>query len=136
MNTNVVILIGNLTKDPELQYTPSGKHSVVNFTIAVNDGFGDKQDTDFIECVAWRKIAEAVTNYCQKGSKVLVQGKLKQQVWKDREGNNRKRVYVNAQRVEFLNVRKQEARMEPQYEDPDGGYSMDSDAFIESDAPF
>jgi single-strand DNA-binding protein len=125
-----------MVKDPELKYTPGGKHAVVNFTIAVNDGFGDKQDTDFIGCVAWRKLAEAVNNHCQKGNKVLVQGKLKQQIWKDKEGKSRERVYVKAQRVEFLNVRKQEAKMEPEYEDPGGGYSMDSDAFVDGDTPF
>lgn len=135
MNTNVVILTGNLTRDPEMKYTPNG-HAVTNFTIAVNDGFGDKQDTDFIECTVWRKVAEAVTNYCRKGTKVTVQGKLKQQAWKDKDGNNRKRIYVRAQRVEFLNTRKQEAKMEPQYEEPGGGYSMDSDAFVDGDTPF
>ena len=71
------------------------RQAVTNFTIAVNDGFGDKQDTDFIECTVWRKVAEAVTNYCRKGTKVTVQGKLKQQAWKDKDGNNRKRIYVD-----------------------------------------
>ncbi|MFA7180830.1 MAG: single-stranded DNA-binding protein [Bacteroidales bacterium] len=135
MNTNTVILVGNLVRDPEMRYTPGG-HAVANFTVAVNDGFGDKQDTDFIDCTIWRKTAEAVTNYCQKGSKVLVQGKLKQQAWKDREGNNRKRVYVKAQRIEFLNTKAIPAKMEPEYEEPGGGYAMDSNAFVEGDAPF
>lgn len=135
MNTNVVVLIGNLTKEPEFKYTPGG-HGVANFTIAVNDGYGNKQDTDFIECTAWRKLAEAATNYCQKGSKVLIQGKLKQQAWKDKEGNNRKRVYVKAQRIEFLNTKMQIEKMEPEHEDPGGGYSMDSNAFVDSDTPF
>lgn len=135
MNTNTVILVGNLVRDPEMKYTPGG-HAVANFTVAVNDGFGDKQDTDFLECTTWRKSAEAVTNYCKKGSKVLVQGKLKQQAWKDREGNNRKRVYVKAQRIEFLNTKTQVAKMEPEYEEPGGGYAMDSNAFVEGDAPF
>jgi single-strand DNA-binding protein len=136
MNTNLVILTGNLTKDPEFRYTPNG-HGVANFTIAVNDGFGDKQDTDFIDCTVWRKTAEAVANYCFKGHKVTVEGKLKQQVWKDKEGKTNRRFYVNARRVEFLNARAKGAEMEPQYADPDGGYAMDSNAFVsDGDAPF
>lgn len=136
MNTNVVVLVGNLTRDPEMRYTPGGGHAVTNFTIAVNSSYGGKKYVDFINCTAWRKTAEAITNYCQKGSKILVQGEMKQQLWKDKEGNNKERVYVNARRVEFLNVKTKQAKMDSEHEDPGGGYSMDSDAFIDGDAPF
>ena len=61
---------------------------------------------------------------------------IRDRAWKGKDGNNRKRIYVRAQRVEFLNARKQEAKMEPQYEEPGGGYSMDSDAFVDGDTPF
>ncbi len=135
MDINNVILIGNITRDPELRITPRG-NSVANFTIAVNDGYGDKKTVDFIKCTAWRKTAEAVTNYCQKGSKVAVHGKIKQQNWKDEDGNNKEKVFVNVQQVMFLNTKTQQAKMEPEYEDPGGGYAMDSDAFIDGDAPF
>lgn len=67
MNTNVVILTGNLTRDPEMRYTPSG-HAVTDFTIAVNDGFGDKQDTDFIECTVWEESSRSSYKLLPEGN--------------------------------------------------------------------
>lgn len=139
MDLNRSILIGNLTRDPESRTTSKGT-ILANFTVAVNDGYGDKKAVSFIKCTAWRKTAEAVINYCQKGSKVAIEGKLKQQVWKDKEGNNREKIYINVQQVFFLNTRSQGQTQtqgnEGFAEEPGGGYSMDSDVFLDDDAPF
>lgn len=112
---------------------------MTNFTIANNHGYGDKKDTDFIECVAWRRLGEAVANYAYKGSKVLVDGRLKRQSWKNKNGENRTKYYVLCRRVEFLSPKLTQDELAERYhsEDPGGGYSMDSDAFIkDEDAPF
>ena len=127
MDINRVIIIGNMVRDPELRYLQNGT-AVANFTIAVNDGYGDKKTVDFIRVTAWKKTAENVTNYCGKGSKVAVEGKLKQQTWEDKEGNKREKVFVNAQQIMFLNTKQQ------QYEEE--GYSMDSDSIRDEDAAF
>lgn len=87
---NRVTLIGNLTKDPELKYTPS-KTAVVNFTIATNrqwkNSNGEEQDeATFIRCVAWAKLAEIIGQYLFKGKKIYVAGRLSNRSWDDQQG--------------------------------------------------
>lgn len=98
---NKVILVGRLTKDPELRYTQSGV-AVATFTLAVNRRFTNQQgerEADFIQCQVWRRQAENAANYLQKGSKCGVVGE-----WRTRsyEGQDGKRVYVNECLVEEL----------------------------------
>jgi len=126
MDINRVILIGNLVRDVDLRYSQNGT-AIANFTLAVNDGYGDKKTVDFIRVTAWKKTAENVANYCGKGSKVAVEGRLKQQNWEDKDGNRREKVYVNAQQIMFLNTKQQQT---------DEGYSMDSDNYRDEDVPF
>jgi len=126
MDINRVILIGNLVRDVDLRYSQNGT-AIANFTLAVNDGYGDKKTVDFIRVTAWKKTAENVANYCGKGSKVAVEGKLKQQNWEDKDGNKKEKVFVNAQQIMFLNTRQQQAGE---------GYSMDSDSYRDEDVPF
>ena len=126
MDINKVILIGNLVRDVDLRYSQNGT-AIANFTLAVNDGYGDKKTVDFIRVTAWKKTAENVANYCGKGSKVAVEGKLKQQNWEDKDGNKKEKVFVNAQQIMFLNTRQQQAGE---------GYSMDSDSYRDEDMPF
>lgn len=95
---NKVLLIGRLTRDAELRYTPIGK-AVASFTVAVQR---NKEEADFINCVAWNKVAENLANYTFKGSLVGVEGSIQTRSYKNNEG---KTVYVTevwAQRVEFL----------------------------------
>lgn len=100
--------IGNLTKDPELRKTQSNL-SVCSFTIAINEGYGDKKTTDYIDCVAWRNLAENLAQYQRKGNKIAVTGKLKKETWKDQKtGDTRSRTYVLTDSIEYLD-RKQEA---------------------------
>ncbi len=98
---NQVILMGRLTRDPEQRTTPSGK-TVVRFSIAV-DRQGSEDATDFFDVTAWEKLGELVTQYLGKGRRVLVQGRLRQDSWDDKEsGKKRSRVEVVASDVTFL----------------------------------
>lgn len=102
--TNVSVLVGRLTKDPELKYTQTGV-AVTRFTLAVNRQFksaNGEQEADFIQVVAWRKTAELVANYLRKGSQVSVTGRIQTGSF---EGQDGKRVYtveVVADNVQFL----------------------------------
>lgn len=108
---NRVILVGRLTKDPELRYTPNGV-PVATFTLAVNRTFTNQQgerEADFINCVVWRKPAENVANYLKKGSLAGVDGRVQTRNY---EGQDGKRVYVTeilAESVQFLEPRSSSA---------------------------
>ncbi|AJD92999.1 single-stranded DNA-binding protein [Jeotgalibacillus malaysiensis] len=101
---NRVVLVGRLTKDPDLRYTPSGV-AVATFTLAVNRAFTNQQgdrEADFINCVVWRRPAENVANFLKKGSLAGVDGRIQTRSYDNQEG---KRVYVtevNAESVQFL----------------------------------
>ena len=96
---NTVIMMGRLTRDPVLRYTNSDV-PVASFTIAV-DRDGKGAETDFIECVAWRKTAEFVQQYFSKGSLIVVVGRLQIREWTDKDGNKRKTAEVVADRCYF-----------------------------------
>ncbi|WP_427109101.1 single-stranded DNA-binding protein [Lysinibacillus xylanilyticus] len=104
---NRVVLVGRLTKDPELRYTPNGVAST-RFTVAVNRTFSNQQgdrEADFINCVAWRKQAENLANFMRKGSLIGVEGRIQTGSY---EGQDGKRVYttdVVADSVQFLEPR-------------------------------
>ena len=103
MNYNRIILVGRLTRDPELRATPDGI-SVVRFTLAVDRGMraGEERQTDFFDIVAFRQLADNVANYVTKGRLVLVEGRLQTRSYTDREGNRRKAYEVIADTVRFL----------------------------------
>ncbi|WP_042478405.1 single-stranded DNA-binding protein [Bacillus ndiopicus] len=104
---NRVVLVGRLTKDPELRYTPSGV-PMARFTVAVNRTFSNQQgerEADFISCLAWRKQAENLANFMRKGSLIGVEGRIQTGSY---EGQDGKRVYttdVVADAVQFLEPR-------------------------------
>ncbi|EIN8846775.1 single-stranded DNA-binding protein [Listeria monocytogenes] len=101
---NRVVLVGRLTKDPDLRYTPAGV-AVATFTLAVNRPFKNaqgEQEADFINCVVWRKPAENVANFLKKGSMAGVDGRIQTRNYEDSDG---KRVFVTevvAESVQFL----------------------------------
>lgn len=97
--TNLTILTGRITKDLELKQ--AGQTQVTNFSLAVDNPF-KRDDTSFFDIVAFGKTAELLNNYCGKGSKILIEGNLKQDRFQDKEGNNRSVVRVIANRIEFL----------------------------------
>lgn len=98
---NQVILMGRLTRDPEQRTTTSGK-TIASFSIAVDRG-GQDDSADFFEVTAWEKLGDLVVQYLGKGRRVLVQGRLRQDSWDDKEtGKKRSRVEVTATDVTFL----------------------------------
>ena len=98
---NQVTLMGRLTRDPEVRTTPSGKN-VASFSIAV-DRQGSDDQADFIGITAWEKLSDLVAQYLHKGSRVLVQGRLRQDTWEDKDsGQKRSRIDVTAFDVTFL----------------------------------
>ncbi|MDD4894736.1 MAG: single-stranded DNA-binding protein [Candidatus Omnitrophica bacterium] len=122
---NKVLLIGNLTKDPELRYTPQGT-AVVNLRIAVNRKFRDKnqelkEEVCFVTAVVWNKQAETCNQYLHKGSPVLVEGRLQSRSWEDASGQKRNVLEVRAERVQFLGAAPAKGAAEPseeQLQDP------------------
>ncbi len=105
-NFNKVLLIGNLTKDPELRYTPQGT-AVVNLRLAVNRKFKNKnqetkEEVCFITAVVWDKQAETCNQYLHKGSPIFVEGRLQSRSWEDNSGQKRNTIEVRAERVQFL----------------------------------
>ncbi|NLB52659.1 MAG: single-stranded DNA-binding protein [Syntrophomonadaceae bacterium] len=97
---NRVILIGRLTRDPELRYLQNGT-AVASFTLAVDRKY-NKEETDFIDIVAWRQLAEHCANYLSKGRLVAVEGRLQIRSYEDKEGQKRKSAQVVADDVRFL----------------------------------
>jgi len=97
--TNLTILTGRITKDLKLKQ--AGQTQVTNFSMAVDNPF-KKDDTSFFDIVAFGKTAQLLNNYCGKGSKILIEGNLKQDRFQDKEGLNRSVVRVIANRIEFL----------------------------------
>lgn len=100
---NHIVIMGRLTRDPEYR-TTSSNLSVANFSVAVDRDFSGQsgeKETDFIDCVAWRKTAEFVTKYFFKGSLIVVSGRLQIRQWKDKDGNNRRTAEIVADNVYF-----------------------------------
>ena len=105
VSLNRVLLIGNLTKDPELRYTPSGT-PVANLRLAVNSSFKDqagqrKEETCFVTIVVWSRQAEICQQYLKKGRSVFIEGRLIYRSW-EAEGKTRSTMEVRADRVQFL----------------------------------
>lgn len=101
---NRVVVVGRLTRDPELKYTPSG-HAVANFNVAVNRQFKNKdgeQEADFIQCVTWRKQAENLANYMKKGSQIGVDGRLQTRNFEDKNGRTVFVTEILAESIQFL----------------------------------
>lgn len=110
-NFNKVILLGNLTRDPDMRYTPSGS-PVCNFDLAVNRSYttqsGEKKDeVCFITIVVWGKQAESCGEYLRKGRSALVEGHLQQRSWETPDGQKRSKYEVVAERVQFIGDRRE-----------------------------
>lgn len=107
---NKVIINGNITKDIEIRSTATGKH-FTSFNIAVNEGSGENQHTDFFEINAWENNADFITKYFGKGRKILIEGTLKTSSY-EKDGSKRIKTYILAQHVEFADSKKQEEKYE------------------------
>ncbi|MBP2628533.1 MAG: single-strand binding protein [Firmicutes bacterium] len=100
---NKVILVGRLTRDPEVRYTQTGK-AVASFSVAVDTGFGENKRADFIPIVVWDKLAEVCGNNLTKGRRVLVEGRLQIREY-EKDGQKRRSAEVVAQNIEFLDTK-------------------------------
>lgn len=101
---NKIILVGRLTKDPELRYTQSGT-AAASFTLAVNRRFTNQngeREADFINCVAWQKAAEFVANYFKKGQQMALEGRLQVRSYEGNDGQRRWVTEVVAEQIEFV----------------------------------
>ncbi|MEI8175759.1 MAG: single-stranded DNA-binding protein [Candidatus Omnitrophota bacterium] len=103
---NRVFLIGNLTRDPELRYIPSGT-AVATFTIGVNRAFTSqagekKEEACFVRIIVWARLAEVCGEFLSKGSPVFVEGRLQSRAWQDQSGQKRSTIEVVANTVQFL----------------------------------
>lgn len=118
---NKVILMGNLTRDPEMKYLPSGT-AVANFGIAMNERYTDRQTGEqresatFVDVEAWDRQAEVVNEYLSKGSPIFIEGSLKFDSWETPEGEKRSRLKVRLIRFQFIGGR--------QDGDEGGGYTQ------------
>lgn len=104
---NRVILVGRLTRDPDLRYTTNGGVAVTRFTVAVNRKFTNQQgerETDFINVVAWRALAENCGNYLKKGSLVAIEGRIQTRSYENQEGRTVYVTEVVADDVRFLSI--------------------------------
>ena len=122
---NNIVIMGRLTRDPELRRTSSGV-SVASFTLACERDFaaqGETRETAFIDIVAWRYTAEFVDKYFSKGQMAVVSGRLQIRNWEDKEGNKRRSAEILADHVYFGEAKRDKTTQgEPQY-DPQGGFS-------------
>ena len=117
---NKVILIGNLTRDPELRYTPSGT-ALCKFGLAVNRKSKEKEEVTFVDITAWGKTGETASQYLAKGRQVCIEGRLTYSQWEDDGGKKRSKLEVTAEQVTFLGGK-------------DGGGGRETDS--EDDVPF
>lgn len=134
---NRVILMGNLTRKPELRYTPNGT-AVADLGLAVNRSYtvnGEKrEDVLFVDIVAWGKTAENCNEYLEKGSGVAIEGRLQSRSWETKDGNKRTKIEVVADSVQFLSGGKGGAGR-PRRESADEARAA-SQADAEDDVPF
>lgn len=133
---NQIVIMGRLTRDPELRRTGSGT-AVASFTLAVDRDFsgrdGGEKEADFIDCVAWRQTGEFVSKYFAKGRVAVVSGRLQIRLWTDKDGNKRRSAEVIADSVYFGDSKKESDNSGSSYDDNTygshgsyGGYSAPS----------
>lgn len=124
---NVISILGRLTRDPELRYTPSNV-PVCYFTVAVDRDYesNGERPTDFIDCNAWRQSGEFIAKHFQKGSMIAVTGRLESRKWQDRDGNKRTSWEINVDHTYFGEPKRdggQQSSYGGGYAPPAGGYS-------------
>ena len=104
---NKCILMGRMTKDIEIRHTNSGK-AVGTFSIAISNGYGENQTTDFINCVAWEKKAEFIENWFGKGRMILIVGRITTRSWEDETGQKKYATEVIVNEVSFAGEKRED----------------------------
>lgn len=132
---NKAILMGRLTRDPEMRYTQSNT-PVTSFTLAIDrdrKGPNGERQTDFIDCVAWGKQAEFVKSWFAKGMMAIVVGRIQSRNWEDRNGNKRTSIEINANEVLFGAPKKDKDAPKPEPDTPLFDLPVGDDDFTELD---
>jgi single-strand DNA-binding protein len=138
---NKVILIGRLTKDPELKYTQAGT-AVATFTLAVDRKFSKEKEADFINCVAWQKTAEFVSQWFKKGQQMALEGRLQVRSYDGNDGQRRWVTEVIAEQIEFVGSKNDNTgsgRQDYQNNNASAGSSLglgEEIVFDDNDLPF
>lgn len=125
--------IGRTTDDVEIRYTQE-QMAIGNFTLAVDDGYGERKTTSFFRCTVFGKTAEAMSKYAPKGTKIAVEGRPKQDNWKDKNGNNRSAIIFVINSWEFAQSR-ETPQGQPKQETADDGFMAVPEG-IEEELPF
>ena len=140
-NFNKVLLLGNLTRDVELKYTPSNT-AVANIGLAINRQWKNRdgeaaEETVFVDCEAWGRQAEVMNEYLAKGRPVFIEGRLKLDQWEDQQGNPRKKMKVVVENFQFVDSRGGgSARGEGEATQPAAAPGEPHRAITEGDIPF
>lgn len=140
MSLNKVLLIGNLTRAPELRYTPSGT-AVADLRLAVNRNYSTqsgerREETCFLTVVVWGKQAESCGEYLDKGSQVFVEGRLQTRDWESKDGQKRSATEVVAERVQFMSRTKGAGAGTPATVPASPGFAADDQHAGDDDVPF
>ena len=135
-NVNKVILIGNLTRDPDSRELPSGS-VVVEFGMAINRKWkgkgGDGEEVCFVDCTAWGRTGEVIAEYCHKGEPIYVEGRLKLDSWEGRDGTKRSKLGVVVENMQLLGGKRKsedwvgDAKGVPPSAPPAGDAALDGD---------
>ena len=131
---NKAILMGRLTRDPELRHTQSNM-AVCSFRLAIDrdrKGSNGERQTDFIDCTAWGKTAEFVSQWFRQGSLAIAVGRIQSRQWQDKDGSNRTSIEINCDEVLFGETKKQAEKQKPASQDPEYMELPDD----EGDVPF
>ena len=136
---NRVMLMGNLTRNPELKYTPSGT-AVTDLGLAVNESFKNKagetvEQTCFVDVVVWGRQAETASEFLTKGSPAFIEGRLQFDQWENQEGEKRNKLRVRADRVQFLSSGASNGNNTSEFQ-ADSGKVTPEDASLDDDVPF
>jgi len=137
---NKVILIGRLVRDPEIKQTQSGT-AVANFSLACNksyvQGTEKKEMVSFFSCVAWTKLGELIAQYCKKGHRLGIEGRLQQRSWETQNGEKRSTVEIVVDNVQFLTPKNGTEPAQFSQDDPSGAQNTPGDVDFDPDAiPF
>ena len=140
---NRVFLIGRLVRDPELRYTANGT-AVASFSVANNKSYTSnnekKERASFFNCVAWGKLGELIVQYCKKGHRIGIEGRLQQRSWDDQNGAKRSTVEIITDNIQFLSPRESfsgdtQIDMNASYQDMPMS-EMDNNPFSDDEIPF
>lgn len=139
-NYNKVLLMGNITRDPELKYTPSNT-AVGNIGLAVNrkykDGNGEtREEVTFVDCECWGATAENISKYFSKGHPIFVEGRLKLDQWKDKDGGARSKLKVVIETFQFVASKGDKPQSAPSSREPAPAYTGPAAPVGDDDIPF